>query len=285
MSANRIAGLREVASDYNAILCDVWGVLHNGVDTYPRAAEALAQFRRADGHVVMITNSPRRSIGVKAQLDEMGVRPDAFDDIVSSGDVTRALIEESSGPVFHLGPDRDLPLYEGLDAVRVPLGEAATIVCTGLFDDESETPEDYRVLLSDAAERDLPLICANPDIVVERGSRLIWCAGALARLYRELGGETRLAGKPHEPIYRVARQRIADLAGGMIDDAALLAIGDGMPTDVAGAMNAGLDLLYISAGIHAADYGDADAPDEKALAAFLKANEATPKHWLPRLVW
>lgn len=285
MTAKRLSGLQEIAGDYRAILCDVWGVLHNGVDIYPRSSEALANFRHGGGRVVMITNSPRRSSGVKAQLAEMGVRDDAFDDIVSSGDVTRALIEESSGPVFHLGPDRDLPLYEGLAAERVDLDQATAIVCTGLFDDETETPEDYRTLLGEAAERHLPFICANPDIVVERGARLIWCAGALARLYDEMGGETRLAGKPHSPIYRVARERLAGLANGPVPDASILAIGDGMPTDVAGAIGAGLDLLYISAGIHAGEYGPADNPDETALEAFLAAHKANPNFWLPRLVW
>ncbi len=281
----RMTGLQEARGRYTCILSDVWGVLHNGVSVYPEAASALAKFRAVGGHVVMITNSPRPREGVLAQFGDLGVDPDAYDDVVTSGDVTRDLISQVTGKIYHLGPDRDKPLFAGLDVELADAGEASAIVCTGLFNDEVETPEDYRADLAAMVDRKLPLICANPDIVVERGNRLIWCAGALARLYAELGGETRLAGKPHSPIYDLASRKLAALAGGEVSKSKILAIGDGMPTDVAGAQAFGADLLYISAGIHAGEYGGANNPDEKQLLAFLAAQNANPALWMPKLLW
>ena len=283
--SQRLGGLNELSGRYKGILCDVWGVLHNGVAVYPEAADALARFRAAGGHVVMITNSPRPRDGVVAQLRELGVSEDVYDEVVTSGDVTRDLITQTSGGVFHLGPERDLPLFAGLDFEIVPAEAAKSIVCSGLFDDESESPDDYVELLTTLVERKLPFICANPDIVVERGDRLIWCAGSLAKLYADLGGEVRIAGKPHPPIYALASSVMNNVAGQIVDKSELLAIGDGMPTDVAGAQAFGSSLLYISGGIHAREYGPTDAPDEKLLTEFLKAQNARPNYWLPRLSW
>ncbi len=281
----RINGLRQIAAGYDAILCDVWGVLHNGVAAWPGAMEALSRFRLNGGHVVMITNAPRPFGPVTEQLRRLGVPEGVFDAVVTSGDVTRSLIVEKARDVFHIGPTRDMTIYEGLNVNLVEKEHADSIVCTGLFDDQSETPEDYVPLLRELADRKLPFICANPDIVVEMGHNLIWCAGALARDYSAIGGETFVVGKPHPLIYRTARQRLDEIAGKPIETSRILAIGDGMPTDVKGAMAAGLDLLYISAGIHAADYGDPDAPDANKLEAFLQANNAKPTAWMPRLQW
>ena len=281
----RIAGLQQAGGKYKGILSDVWGVLHNGVAVYPEAAKALAEYRATGGHVVMITNSPRPAQGVLAQFAELGVDPNVYDEVVTSGDVTRDLISQVDGKIFHLGPDRDQPLFAGLDIELCDADQASAIVCTGLFEDETETPEDYRSDLTELVARKLPFICANPDIVVERGDRLIWCAGALARLYAELGGETRLAGKPHPPIYDLATRKLFELAGGDVPKNQMLAIGDGMPTDVAGAQAFGSDLLYISGGIHAAEYGGAETPDEEKLLAFLAAHNASPTLWMPKLVW
>ena len=283
--SQRLEGLNALTENYGAILCDVWGVIHNGRDVYHRAAQALAEFRKQGGKVVLITNSPRRNQGVLTQLNEMGVQPDAYDAIVTSGDVTRNLISEAKGPVFHLGPSRDMPLFDELDVEMSDEAECAAIVCTGLFDDEAEEPEDYRDRLNSLAKRNVPFICANPDLVVERGDRLVYCAGSLAKLYEELGGETRVAGKPHAPIYKLARERLAEISGGPFDEDRIIAIGDGMPTDVAGAQNNGVDLLYISAGIHHTHYGNANNPDEAALNDFLNENNATPNYWMPRLWW
>ncbi len=281
----RISGLGALAGRYKGLLCDVWGVLHNGVAVYDEAMNALTQFRKQGGNVVMITNSPRPRDGVLAQLYGLGVDEETFDDIVTSGDVTRVLIAQAEQPVFHLGPERDLPLFDGLDVELSDLSQAKAIVCTGLFDDESETPEDYREQLSTAVARSVPFICANPDLVVERGDRLIWCAGALARLYEELGGKTQLAGKPHKPIYDLAEKQLVTAAGGTLSRSQIICIGDGMPTDVAGAQLNGFDLLYIAAGIHAGDYSDKNGLDEAALQAFLKSQGATPAAWMPHLAW
>ncbi|MFZ1814647.1 MAG: TIGR01459 family HAD-type hydrolase [Rhizobiaceae bacterium] len=281
----RIVGLSELAQDYDAILCDVWGVLHNGVAAWPGAVAALSEFRRQGGAVVMITNAPRPRGPVLVQLEGLGVPDGVFDEVVTSGDVTRQLIEEADSRIYHIGPQRDLKLYEGLDVEIVGLEDAQTVVCTGLRDDRTETPEDYTNELESLAERDLPFICANPDIVVEYGESLLWCAGALARDYTSLGGETRIVGKPHRPIYEYAHARLDDIMGGHVDKARILAIGDGMMTDVAGANSYGVDLLYVSSGIHAAEYGNADDPDPQALASFVESQGVECVAWLPRLVW
>lgn len=280
--AERIGGLADISGRYDVILCDVWGVLHNGVDPFPRAGVALSAARQAGATVVLITNSPRPRPGVEAQLGAIGVLDTAYDSIITSGDVTRRLISEGPRKVFLLGPDRDMPLLEGLDVERVGKDEAEVVVCTGFFDDETETPEDYRDMLMDFRAKNLPFICANPDLVVERGERLIPCAGAMAALYAELGGETRIAGKPHRPIYEAALAEARRIRGDF-DHARVLAIGDGMPTDVRGAIAAGLDLLYVSDGIHAAEYLDAGRTHEGAMHDYFQREEVSPKWWMPRL--
>jgi HAD superfamily hydrolase (TIGR01450 family) len=282
MMAERIRSLKDITPHYDVILCDVWGVLHNGIDPFLQASEALADARRAGASVVLITNSPRPNDSVAIQLDGIGVPRDAWDRIVTSGDVTRGLIRQGPPNVYFLGADRDLGLLDGTDAFPVKEKDAAAIVCTGFFDDETETPEDYRDQLTRFADRNIPMICANPDFVVERGERLIPCAGAVAALYETLGGETRIAGKPHRPIYEEALRRATELRE-MIDPARVVAIGDGMPTDVRGALSEGLDLLYISAGIHGRDYMTGDVTDERALNDFLASHQADPRWWMPRL--
>lgn len=284
-SAEKIDGLHEIASRYDGILCDVWGVLHNGVSAWAGAVEALTRFRQQGGVVVMVTNSPRRKGPVVDQLRDIGVPDRVFDDVVTSGDVTRKLISEVKSEIFHIGPDRDLHLFEGLGVRLVELEEAHTVVCTGLNDDRSETPQEYENLLEQLRERGIPFICANPDIVVEFGEQLLWCAGALARDYSSIGGVTQIAGKPHNPIYEAAMVRLALAAGKEIPKNRVLAIGDGMPTDVAGAQDFGLDLLYVTAGIHAAEYGDVENPDPLRLQEFLSEHHANPVAWTPRLKW
>ena len=273
----------------DCVLSDVWGVLHNGVSAHAHAAGALRGARERGAAVVLVTNSPRPREGVAAQLEAIGVPREAYDRIVTSGDVTRRLIAAVPGPVCHLGPRRDLPLYEGTGASPRAEAEAEAIVCTGLVDDESEEPGDYAGRLEGLAKRDLPMIVANPDIVVERGDRLVWCAGALGRLYRELGGETRIAGKPHAPIYAAALAEAAEVLGHAPSRERTLAIGDGMPTDVRGALDAGLPLLFVAGGIHAAEYGGAEA-DPARLEAFLASEGGRPTPaggrivgWMPHL--
>ncbi|MBP1850461.1 TIGR01459 family HAD-type hydrolase [Rhizobium halophytocola] len=281
--AKRIQALNEAIGDYDVILCDVWGVLHNGVDAFDPASQALAAAREAGLTVVLITNSPRPSPGVITQLRQIGVLDTAYDRIVTSGDVTRKLIAEGPKKVFLLGPERDLPLLDGTGAEAVPAEEADAIVCTGFFDDEKEVPEDYHDMLTTFAGRNVPLICANPDLVVERGHRLIPCAGAVAAYYGQLGGATRIAGKPHRPIYEAAIAAAREARGTDIDMTRVLGVGDGMPTDVKGALDYGLDLLYISGGIHAGEYTLDGETDEALLNAYLEREKATPRFWMQRL--
>jgi len=280
--ADRIKTLGEITTGYELILSDVWGVMHNGVDAFPAACTALEEARKAGLTVVLITNSPRPAPGVIDQLRVLGVPDSAYDRIVTSGDVTRKLIAEGPKNVFLLGPERDMPLFEGLDVNVTGEADAEAIVCTGFFDDEKEVPEDYHDMLVRFVGKGAPLICANPDLVVERGHRIIPCAGAVAAYFEQLGGSTRIAGKPHSPIYEAALAAAREVRG-EIDLAKVIAVGDGMPTDVKGALSYGLDLLYVSGGIHAAEYTVNGQTDEAILNAYLKREGATPKWWMPRL--
>lgn len=281
--ARMIERLEELTGNYDVILCDVWGVVHNGVRPFPQSVDALRRARERGATVVLITNSPRRRQDVEDQLAVLGVGDDCYDFVVTSGDVTRDLIRDNAQRIFHIGPDRDLTLFDGLDVELCEEFEASTVVCTGLYDDEAETPDDYAELLQRLRQRNLPFICANPDIVVERGERLIWCAGAIARDYAQLGGRTLIAGKPHHPIYEAALKAARDISGGDVDTSRVLAIGDGVLTDVKGASDNGLDVLFVSAGIHAAEYGAAHEPDPQRLAAFLDKHGYGPVAVIPRL--
>jgi HAD superfamily hydrolase (TIGR01450 family) len=280
--AERIQSLNDIVKHYDVILCDVWGVLHNGVSAFADASIALKAARENGLTVVLITNSPRPHPGVMRQIEGLGVLPEAYDRIVTSGDVTRRLISEGPRKIYFIGADRDHPLLDGLGVTLAAEDEAEIVVCAGFVDDENETPEMYRELLARLSARHLAMICANPDLVVERGHRLIPCAGALAELYQELGGDTRIAGKPYKPIYSAALA-VAEECRGPIDRTRVLAIGDGMPTDVRGAISERLELLYISAGIHARDYMEGDVTDEARLDAFLEHHQAHPRWWMPRL--
>jgi HAD superfamily hydrolase (TIGR01459 family) len=247
-----LAGLAEIAGAYDAVICDVWGVLHNGHDAFHAAADALARFRALRGPVVLLTNAPRLSDGVEALFDRLGLTRDFYDGIVTSGLVARqrllALTRDGRRlPLFYLGPARDNPIFEGLAVDFVPPGKAEIALCTGLRDDETERPEEYRPLLEILRARNVPFHCANPDVVVQRGGRLIPCAGAIARLYEGMGGETVYYGKPYPAVYRAALQ----LVGGPSGSKRVLVIGDGLETDIAGANRCGLDALFISGGIHA----------------------------------
>lgn len=249
-----ISGLSEIAGRYDALLCDAWGVIHDGVRAFPGVAEALTEFRRARGPVLVLTNAPRPSAIIPGQLDRLGLPRAAYDGVVTSGDATRAAIEAMlPRAAFKLGPEKDDGLYDGLELSFAPLDEAGFIVCTGLFDDQRETPDDYRALLGGAARRGLPMICANPDIVVNWGGRMIWCAGALAEIYEALGGAVIYGGKPHPPIYEVAMTALARAAGRPAAKARILVVGDGLKTDIAGANAQGIDALFIAGegGVHA----------------------------------
>lgn len=281
-----VSGLSALAPAYDAVLCDVWGVLHNGIATFPGASEALVAYREGGGRVVLLTNAPRPAGPIHDQLALLGVARAAYDDLLTSGDVTRVLLaNRPERRIVHIGPDRDLPLYDGLPHRLVDDADGDVVVATGLTDDLVETPEDYHGRLAALAARGLPMICANPDIVVQRGDRTVWCAGALARLYEDFGGPVTLVGKPHGPVYDEARRRIGALTGKPFDGARVLAIGDGLPTDIRGAHGQGFDVLFVTGGIHAADFGPVERPDPRLVEIRLMQEELAVTALLPRLVW
>jgi HAD superfamily hydrolase (TIGR01459 family) len=272
-----VAGLGDISANYDALLCDIWGVVHNGRESFPDAYEALRAFRRAGGAVTLITNAPRPSAPIIAQVRQFGVPDDAFDAIVTSGDVTIALIAERiHSPVHHIGPERDLSLFEeaakraGTAARLVDLEAAEYVLCTGLFDDDVETPDDYADTLDRIVARGLPFICANPDLIVHRGEELIYCAGALAEGVKARSGEVVYCGKPHAPIYRIALAAAERALGRKLDPRRVLAIGDGMRTDIAGALAQGLDALFMSGGIHAGDVHGTEEDDAALQALFAR---------------
>lgn len=288
MPLRPIAHLAELTDSYDIILSDIWGVLHNGISVYPNAAAALQKARAAGKLVILITNSPRPRQDVTGQLAGFGLPPAAYDGLITSGDVTRALLEQAPKKLFHIGPERDLSLFAGLDCELTEENEAQAVVCTGLYEQQSgEQPEDYRPLLQKLRGRNLPFICANPDIIVHIGGQELWCAGALAQIYAALGGRTQIAGKPHHPIYAAAyAQAAAKLglpAGQKPDKSRILVIGDGMVTDIKGAANEGLDCLFIAGGIHIRAYSDGGAVNPQKLSAFMTKHGYAPAAYMRAL--
>ena len=274
---------RALAPRYDVVLCDVWGVVHDGVAAYAPAGDALARYRAGGGTVILITNAPRPSPWVVRQLDRLGVPREAYDEVMTSGDLTRDVVAARGGGVFHIGPARDITIFEGIDMRFVSAEAAAYVVCSGLFDDTKETPEDYRGLLADLRRRGLLMVCANPDLVVARGDALVYCAGAIAERYAAMGGEVLYAGKPHPPIYRSALAKAEQARGAPAPAGRTLAIGDSLRTDMAGALALGIDGLFVSGGIHAAEFRD--NPSGEALAGIFAAAGVTPHAVTPRLAW
>jgi HAD superfamily hydrolase (TIGR01459 family) len=274
-----------LAPDYDVVLSDVWGVVHNGIAAHGHACDALMRARAQGVKVILITNAPRQSEVVARQLEKMHVPREAYDAIVSSGDVTRAVIEARPGQsLFHLGPDRDRSIYVGL-ARLAPLESADYVVCSGLDDDEVDTPEDYRARLEAMLARKLFMVCGNPDVVVERGPRLVYCAGAIADLYAGMGGEVLFAGKPYRPIYDMALGKAQAAAGRKVALSRVLAIGDSVRTDLTGARNIGVDFLFVTSGIHAEELGGRERPDSNALSATFAAAGDRPKAVMRELTW
>lgn len=276
--------ISSLARDYDVWFTDIWGVMHDGVQPFPKAVEACQIFRRSGGAVILISNSPRPSETAILQLREVGVADDCYDGIATSGDVTRKMISAYKGrTIYHLGPERDIPIFDGLGVTLGALEDSAVTVCSGLFDDENETPDDYAGQLADMHKRNLPMICANPDIVVERGDKLIYCAGAIAKAYAELGGETIYGGKPHAPIYQLAFRQ-AKLKKGAVTHQRILAIGDGLHTDIPGAAAAGIDSLFIASGVHVPG-GKQKPMSSSVLNELLAGSEARPVAAMSELAW
>jgi HAD superfamily hydrolase (TIGR01459 family) len=285
--ADFIERFEPLARDYDVVLCDVWGVVHNGLAAFPAACDALMRFRASGGTAILITNAPRSGEAVGRILDRLKVPRDAYDAIATSGDVTRGVVKARLAErVFHLGPERDLSIFAGLNVQFAPPETADYVVCSGLFDDTIETPESYRELLAALRARSLFMVCANPDIVVERGDALVYCAGALADAYAGLGGKVLYCGKPHPPIYDLALATATALRNGKAPcRERVLAIGDSVRTDLKGAASFGLDCMFVTSGIHAEEYGSREAPDLAALNAMFAAGGVKPRGIMRELVW
>lgn len=280
-----LAGLSTLAGQFDGILSDVWGVVHNGLTPHEEAVEALVNYRRGGGRVVLITNAPRPRGPIIAQLDRIGVTREAYDDIVTSGDATRALLEGYRGKTVHrVGPPHDDVLFEGLG---VTLGgvDAASVVAVTDLDTDDDTPADYTERMAEWLARDLPLICANPDKVVEEGDRLIYCGGALADAYEDIGGRVMMAGKPYSPIYDEAKSLLDKAARRKVGHERVLAIGDSIRTDAIGAAQFGIPLLFITGSIHAEELDAFNNPDPKRVSDFVSVSRANMIGYMPRLTW
>jgi HAD superfamily hydrolase (TIGR01459 family) len=245
-----ITGLGQIARDYDGVICDIWGVVHDGHRPNPAAVDALRAFREAIGPVVLLTNAPRLASDVTRQFDRIGVPHGCYDAIVTSGSAARADLERrisAAKPLalYHLGPERDRGTYEGLNVALTEPGSAEIVLCTGLFHDQTETPDDYAARLRELKARDLVMICANPDVTVRRGDDIVYCAGALARAYEEIGGKVIAYGKPHPAIFNVALAELKRRSAARRP----LVIGDGLATDIKGANAMGWDALFISGGL------------------------------------
>ena len=287
-----IASLAAISDRYDAVFCDLWGCLHNGQTPFPAAVAALRAFRATGGQVILLTNSPRPRTSVQAQLAGLGVPEDIWDDIVSSGDASQyALLSGAVGQrVHHIGAPKDEVFFTDLptDApdpapiTRVPLADAEGVVVTGLRDDRAETPDDYRATLLLMKAQGLPMLCANPDLIVDLGETRLYCAGALAQAYEAMGGTALYYGKPHPPVYDLARRRLSARTGR--DDHAILAIGDGINTDVQGGIGEGIDTLFVTGGIAAHEFGpDPARPDPARLTAWLQEQRLSPTFAIPFL--
>ena len=284
-----VDALEEIADDYDALFCDLWGCIHDGVRAYPAAVAALRAYRAEGGVVIVVTNSPRPRAEAEAQMRRMGVPDDAWDAVATSGDSARAAMFRGivGRRVHHIGPPVNEFFFEPMEVVedvgiqRVPLEDAEGLVVTGPVDEERDTPADYRPTFLYAKQKGLPLLCANPDIVVDRGDRRIICAGALAVEYSEMGGQSLYFGKPHPPIYDLARRRLERIRD--VPDDRILAVGDGIATDIAGAVGEGLDALFVTGGLAAAETGTTDRPDPARLAAYLAAAEMSAPYAIGRL--
>ncbi len=248
--------MEKLSGQYPVWFSDIWGVVHDGVTPFDAGCEALARHRKNGGIVILVTNAPRPSSDVRAQLGEIGVRTDCYDRVVTSGDVTRTLLlAHGGGKVFHIGTPRELTIFEGLDVERVGKDEAHAILCSGLVNDTVETPDDYVDLLTELRKLDLAMICANPDKIVRKGDRLLYCGGAIAEKYAGMGGHVYMAGKPYAPIYELAMSEAAALLGRTLLKKEVVAIGDGPETDIRGAADFGLDVVLIADGVTDASAG------------------------------
>ncbi len=283
MSLNKV-GLSDLINRYDALFCDVWGVLHNGRVGHQTAIAALRDAKALGKAVILVTNAPRPSREIAEEIATLGVTADIYDSIVSSGDATRDLIRPYEGyTLYRLGPETDAALFEGIAVDFGALEDAHAIMCTDL--EYGRTPEDYAHEVLDWKKRGLPFICANPDKVVEVGDQMIYCGGALADVYAQAGGEVRMAGKPYAPIYERAARLAAEKLGQAPAPERTLAIGDSVRTDATGAAQMGYDFLFISGSIHAQELGELENPDQQKIEALVSPSNARTVGFAPRLYW
>lgn len=285
-----ITGLSTLAPHYQVLVCDIWGVIHNGLCPYDGVVNCLQEYRRTGGIVLLLSNAPRPASPIREQLKGLGVDATSYDTIVTSGDLTRELLQQRAANgtfrIHRVGPERDYTLYEGLNVEKTDLHEAQAIVCSGPFDDNTEGPDDYRDYWQTALERRLPFFCANPDIQVQRGDQLVWCAGALAQDYEKQGGTVTYLGKPYLPVYEYVARHLKQATGRDIPRSQWLAIGDGLKTDILGATRAGIDALLITGGVHEQLLSHADGtPDPAKINATLAEQNTKAIAAMRRLVW
>ena len=285
-----LASLSQISTLYDAVFCDLWGCLHDGKTPFPAAVAALQAYRAGGGKVILLTNAPRPKSSVVRQLDTMGVPRDAWDDVVTSGDATQyALFNGTYARYAFIGAPKDEAFFTDFPddlkpatLTRVPFEDAEILICTGLADDMTETLEDYKLPLMRAKNAGLTMLCANPDIIVDYGDKRLYCAGALAGAYEKLGGKTQYFGKPHPPVYDLARRRLSGLIPK--SDPQILCIGDGIGTDIQGGMAEGLDTLFVTGGISAADFGpDSTNPNKGLLDEWLTSRQMSATFAIPKL--
>lgn len=272
---------------YRVLLCDVWGVVHDGLKAYPGANDALPRFREGGGVVVLVSNAPRPGFSVADLLAEKSVVRETWDAIVTSGDIAlRHIAEGGYKRLYRIGPERrDRAFFEGLPGPHTPIEEADAIVCTALNRDREERPEAYLPVLEAGLARRLPFICANPDLAVHVGEDLLPCAGAIAALYEARGGSVFWAGKPHPIAYQTALERAAELAGRAVEPSEVLAIGDAVRTDLAAAQGAGVDALLIAGGLHRDELMVDGVIDPVRLSALLTPPAPRPVAVMRHLAW
>lgn len=279
-----ISGLSDIAGEYDALVCDVWGVLHNGKEPFLAAADALRKFRAERGPVVLLSNAPRLVPTLMKQFETIGVPLDCFDAVVTSGVAARDDLlwrtRDKTLPMLHLGPERDCDVFEGLNIANVEADQAEIVLCTGLYHDDHETPDDYAELLAKLKEKELTMLCANPDQVVQRGGQLVYCAGALARAYEKIEGEVVYFGKPYPAIYDLALETMRRTTRRTITG--VLAVGDAMETDLKGANAMGFDALFVAHGIHAAELGEMTT---ETLAQLFEKTGVNARAAMRELVW
>jgi len=263
----KLKPLSDLAPYYDGLFCDIWGVLHNGAAAFPEAVDALCKYRAQGGTVILITNAPRSNQVIYPQLARLGVPREAFDAVVTSGDVTMSLLQEQPDmPLFHFGPARDVSILDGLTNPMVSSADSKLCLLTGPLDDRIESAEIYKPLLLEMRDNGVDMICANPDLVVKSGNRLVICAGSIAQLYKNLGGQVFYAGKPEAPIYDAAITQMTIATGRKLSKSRILVVGDGLPTDIKGAAQNGFDAYFIVGGIHSKEMGDIRTDEDLARA-------------------